>query len=81
MRTHFQHNVILVQLREHGGDLTLPKRVIERVIDGLRQMCVYHFAHIDCSSEPSLFVRCAPGSRPRQEFGNLLGPGMHVVRA
>ena len=37
MRTHFQHDVILVQLRKHSGDLPLPKSVVERIVDGLRQ--------------------------------------------
>src|SRR5208282_4446668 len=31
---HFQHDVILVQLREHGGDFTLPVSVVQRVVDG-----------------------------------------------
>src|ERR1700751_3704235 len=29
----FQHNVILVELREHGRYLTLTKRIIEGVVD------------------------------------------------
>ncbi len=37
LRPDLKHHVILVQLREDGGDLALAKGVIQRVIDGLRQ--------------------------------------------
>src|SRR5450759_701624 len=37
LRIHFQYDVILVQLRKHGGDLPLTERVVKRVVDGLRQ--------------------------------------------
>ena len=31
---HFQHHVVLVQLREHGGDFALAVGVVERLVDG-----------------------------------------------
>ena len=34
---HFQHHVVLVQLREHGRDLPLAEGVVERVVDHLRR--------------------------------------------
>ena len=34
-----QHHVVLVQLREDGGDLALAEGVVERVVDGLRREC------------------------------------------
>src|SRR5437660_1397228 len=37
LRFDFQHNVILVQLRKNRRDLPLPKSIIERVVDRLRQ--------------------------------------------
>ena len=37
LRVHFQHHVVLVQLREDGRDLALAEGVIQRVVDGLRQ--------------------------------------------
>ena len=29
LRIHFEHHVILVELREHGGDLALSERVVQ----------------------------------------------------
>ena len=37
LRVHFEHHVVLVQLRKNGGDLALPEGVVERVVDGLGQ--------------------------------------------
>ena len=37
LRLHFEHHVVLVQLREDGGDLALAEGVVERVVDRLRQ--------------------------------------------
>ncbi len=37
LRIHFEHDVILVQLRENRGHLPLPERVIQRVVNRLRQ--------------------------------------------
>src|ERR1019366_7421208 len=37
LRIYLQHDVILVQLRKHSGNLALAERVVERVVDGLRQ--------------------------------------------
>ncbi len=34
LRRHLQHHVILVELGEHGRDLALAERVVERVVDG-----------------------------------------------
>ncbi len=31
--THFHHHVVLVELRENGGDLALAEGVVERVVD------------------------------------------------
>ncbi len=36
-RIHFEHDVILVQLRKNRGDLPLAERVVQRVVDRLRQ--------------------------------------------
>src|SRR4051812_31517073 len=36
VRPDLKHNVILVQLREHGGDLSLAEGVVEGVVDRLR---------------------------------------------
>ena len=33
----FEHDVILVELGEHGGHLALAEGVVERVVDGLGQ--------------------------------------------
>jgi hypothetical protein len=33
LRRHLEHDAILVQLREDGGDLPLPERVVEGVVD------------------------------------------------
>ena len=35
-RVDFQHHVILVQLREHGGDFALAVSVVERLVDASR---------------------------------------------
>ena len=35
LRLHFQHHTVLVALREDGGDQTLTKGVVERVVNGL----------------------------------------------
>jgi len=32
-RLHLQHDVVLIQLRIHGGDLALAEGVIERIVD------------------------------------------------
>ena len=37
LRIHLEHHVVLVQLREDGGHLALPKGVVQRVVDRLRQ--------------------------------------------
>src|SRR5207253_2582179 len=36
LRFDFQHDAILVRLREDGRDLPLAKGIIERIVDGLR---------------------------------------------
>ena len=33
----FEHDAVLVQLREHGRDLALAEGVVERVVDRLRR--------------------------------------------
>ncbi len=35
-RVHFQDDAILIELREHRRDLSLAKRVVQRVVDHLR---------------------------------------------
>ena len=37
LRIHFEHHVVLVQLREYRRDLALAECVVERVVDRLRQ--------------------------------------------
>ena len=34
VRLYFQNDVVLIELREHGGDLALAVGVIQRLIDG-----------------------------------------------
>ena len=36
LRLDFQHDTILVRLREDGRDLALAKGIIQRIVDGLR---------------------------------------------
>jgi len=37
LRIHFEHHVILVQLRKYGGHLALSEGVVKRIVDGLGQ--------------------------------------------
>ena len=37
LRLHLQHDVVLVELREHRRDLPLPEGVVQRVVDHLRR--------------------------------------------
>ena len=37
MRLGFEDDAVLVELREHDRHLPLPERVVERVVNGLRQ--------------------------------------------
>ena len=55
LRLHFENDVILIQLREHGGDLALAKSVVQRVVDHLRR---------DSESRRGVAIDHQPGLQP-----------------
>ena len=78
-RLHFEHYVILIELREDGGDFPLPVGVIQRLVDSGRR---------DAEARSGIAIEYQTGAQPLHlliaghvsQFRQLPKPGQHFGR-